>query len=231
MKFSQSLLSLTLAAGCFAPTMAAMAGGVGLGATRFIYAESASQSSLSVTNSNAQERYLIQAWVEDDRGHKSADFVVTPPLFASAPKSENTLRIMYTGKSLPQDRESLYWMNVKAIPAVNKDAIKDKNTLQLAILSRIKLFMRPEGLDMGEAEAAGQLRFHQAGGKLTIINPTPYYETLVNLTVGGRKLPNTMVPPDGQQSLILLAGSSGDVRFQTVNDYGAVTPQQSGQMQ
>ncbi|WP_369064291.1 fimbria/pilus periplasmic chaperone [Enterobacter sp. MALB-1] len=231
MKFSQSLISLTLAAGCLATTCVAMAGGVGLGATRVIYAESASQASLPVTNSDPHERYLIQAWVEDDQGHKSADFVVTPPLFASAPKSENTLRIMYTGKPLPQNRESLYWMNVKAIPAVNKDAIKDKNTLQLAILSRIKLFMRPDGLEMGEVEAASHLRFHQAGGKLTIINPTPYYETLVNLTAGGKKLPNTMVPPDGQQSLSLPAGSSGDVRFQTVNDYGAVTPPHSGQIQ
>jgi len=231
MNFRTSVFSALLAVAGMAISGVASAGGIGLGATRVIYAESASQASLPVTDSDPHERYLIQAWVEDDNGHKTRDFVVTPPLFASAPKSENTLRIMYTGKPLPQDRETVYWMSVKAIPAVNKDAIKDKNTLQLAILSRIKLFMRPDGLEMGEAEAAEHLRFQQGSGHLTITNPTPYYETLVNLSVGGKKLPNTMVPPKGQQSLNLPAGTSGEVRFQTVNDYGAMTLQQTGKAQ
>lgn len=228
MNFSQSVLVPVIAAVCLAASGVSFAGGIGLGATRVIYPESASQTSLPVTNSDPHERYLIQAWVEDDKGNKAGDFVVTPPLFASAPKSENTLRIMYTGKPLPQDRETVYWMNVKAIPAVNRDAVKDKNTLQLAILSRIKLFMRPDGLSMGEAEAADHLRFLLSGNRLTITNPTPYYETLVNLSVGGKKLDNSMVPPEGQVTLTLPAGVSGDIHFQTVNDYGALTPQQTG---
>ena len=231
MSFRTSVSKLMLVAAGIAVTGSSYAGGVGLGATRVVYAASASQASLPVSNSDPHERYLIQAWVEDESGHKTHDFVVTPPLFASAPKSENTLRIMYTGKPLPQDRETVYWISVKAIPAVNKDAIKDKNTLQLAILSRIKLFMRPDGLVMGEAEAADHLRFQQNGGHLIITNPTPYYETLVNLYVGGKKLPNTMVPPKALQSLNLPAGTAGEVRFQTVNDYGAVVPQQTGKTQ
>lgn len=37
-------------------------------------------------------------------------------------------------------------MNVKAIPSVDKSHIEGKNVLQLAILSRIKLFVRPANL-------------------------------------------------------------------------------------
>jgi fimbrial chaperone protein len=207
----------------------AYAGGVGLSATRVIYDESASQASLPITNSDTHEKYLIQAWVEDNTGKKSQDFVVTPPLFSSSPKSENTLRIMYLGKPLPKDREKVYWMNVKAIPAVNPDSIKDKNSLQLAILSRIKLFMRPEGLAMGELEAMKHLHFQQANGHLTLNNPTPYYQTLVNLSVGGKKLPNQMVDPEDSLNVPLPAGSTGEIRFQIVNDYGALSAQQSGQ--
>ena len=48
-------------------------------------------------------------------------FVITPPLFAMQGKKENTLRIIdATNNQLPQDRESLFWMNVKAIPDVYK---------------------------------------------------------------------------------------------------------------
>lgn len=230
MSFTKFVLALIVACGSLTATGVATAGGIGLGATRVIYPQSANQASLAVTNSDPHERYLIQAWVDDNNAHKTRDFIVTPPLFASSPKSENTLRIMYAGKMLPQDRETVYWLNVKAIPAVNKEAIKEKNTLQLAILSRIKLFMRPDGLKMGEAEAVNHLRFKQSGGRLEVINPTPYYETLVNLTVGGEKLPNVMVPPKDKLSLKLPSGASGVVRFQTVNDYGAITPQQTGKM-
>lgn len=222
-----ALAGLMLASSVFSSM--AYAGGVGLSATRIIYNESAAQASLPVTNSDTHERYLVQAWIEDGTGRKSPDFVVTPPLFASSPKSENTLRIVYLGKALPKDREVVYWMNVKAIPAVNPDSIKNKNTLQLAILSRIKLFMRPEGLDIGELEAMKHLRFQQSGGNLIVSNPTPYYQTLVNLSVGGKKLPNNMVEPKGSLNISLPTGAAGDVRFQIVNDYGALSPQQLGQ--
>lgn len=227
MNFRPHVLSgILLLSGFF--SCAASAGGVGLSATRIIYNESATQASLPVTNSDSHERYLIQAWVEDSSGKKSPDFVVTPPLFASAPKSENTLRIVYLGKPLPKDREVVYWMNVKAIPALNPEALKNKNTLQLAILSRIKLFMRPEGLEMGELEAMNHLRFQQSAGNLTISNPTPYYQTLVNLSVGGKKLPNSMVEPNGHLNVPLPAGATGVVSFQIVNDYGALSAQQTG---
>ncbi|WP_219558676.1 fimbria/pilus periplasmic chaperone, partial [Klebsiella michiganensis] len=45
----------------------------------------------------------------------------------------------------PQDRETLFWMNVKAIPSMDKSKLSD-NTLQLAIISRIKLYYRPAKL-------------------------------------------------------------------------------------
>lgn len=58
-------------------------------------------------------------------------------------KKENTLRIINaTNHQLPGDRESLFWVNVKAIPAMEKDQ-KNENTLQLAIISRIKCFIAP----------------------------------------------------------------------------------------
>lgn len=199
------------------------AGGVGLGATRIIYQESAQQASLPVTNSDSHERYLIQAWVTEQGGNKSPDFVITPPLFASTPKSENTLRIVYLGKALPADREKVYWINVKAIPAVDPASLKGKNTLQLAILSRIKLFMRPEGLGMEELDAINHLSFQQSEGYLKISNPTPYYQTLVNMSIAGNKLPNSMVEPASSLDVPLPKGDKGVLSFQTINDYGGIS--------
>ena len=119
------------------------AGGIALGATRVIYPADAKQTSLSISNSDTKERYLVNSWIENSAGAKEKSFVVTPPLFVSEPKSENTLRIIYAGEPLPKDRESLFWMNVKAIPSVNKNSLEGKNVLQLAILSRIKSAANP----------------------------------------------------------------------------------------
>lgn len=219
----RTLLGVALAAVTSLP-LTAQAGGVALGATRVIYPADAKQTSLAVTNSDKSQRFLIQSWVEDAGGKKTADFVVTPPLFVSKPKGENTLRIMYVGGGLPKDRETVYWLNSKAIPAVERGSIQGKNVLQIAILSRIKLFVRPAGLPSKPAEAPGQLRFQRQGNALNITNPSPYYVTLVNVNIGAHKLPNTMVSPKGSAAIALPAGATGAVTYQTVNDYGANTP-------
>lgn len=218
-----TLLVAALAAATILPP-SAQAGGVALGATRVIYPADAKQASLAVTNSDKKQRFLIQSWVEDAGGKKTVDFVITPPLFVSKPKGENTLRIMYVGSELPKDRETVYWLNSKAIPAVERGEIQGKNVLQIAILSRIKLFVRPTGLPSKPADAPSQLRFQRQGNALSITNPSPYYVTLVNVSIGAHKLPNTMVSPMGSTTITLPAGSAGVVSYQTVNDYGANTP-------
>lgn len=203
-------------------------GGIGLGATRVIYPANAKQTSLAINNTSPRERYLVNAWVDNERGEKEKNFIITPPLFVSEAKSENTLRIIYVGPPLPTDRESVFWLNVKSIPSVDQDNLAGKNVLQLAILSRIKLFVRPENLSTQPEEGIKQLRFSFVGSELKITNPSPYYASLVNLKVGAKKLTNTMVPPMGSTQVKIPTGVSGAVSFQTVNDYGAVTAVQNG---
>lgn len=128
-----------------------------------------------------------------------------------------------TNHQLPGDRESLFWVNVKAIPAMEKDQ-KNENTLQLAIISRIKMFYRPTHLAMAPEEAPAMLRFRRSGSILTLINPTPYFITVTNMKAGNSNLPNTMVPPKGEVSVDIPHAVTGDISFQTINDYGALTP-------
>ncbi len=174
---------------------------VALGATRVIYPANQKQVLLPVTNNDPASVYLIQSWIENAGDQKDTQFVITPPLFSMQGKKENTLRIINaTNHQLPGDRESLFWVNVKAIPAMEKDQ-KNENTLQLAIISRIKMFYRPTNLAMAPEEAPAMLRFRRSGSKLTLINPTPYFITVTNMKAGNSNLPNTMVPPKGEVSV------------------------------
>ena len=52
----------------------------------------------------------------------------------------------------------------------------------------------------------------------------PFYVTLVNLQVGSQKLGNAMAAPRVNSQIPLPSGVQGKLKFQTVNDYGSVTP-------
>jgi fimbrial chaperone protein len=205
--------------------------GVSLGATRIIYPADAREVSLSVTNSNKNNQFLIQTWIDNRDEKKTTDFIVTPPLFVAKPESETTLRIMYVGDKLPKDRETLYWLSSKSIPSVDYEKVKDINVLQIAVLSRIKLFVRPEGLPISSIDAAKKLTFKQQGNKLVINNDSPYFITIVNLKIGTSELPAKMVPPKDQATLMLPSSAIGPLSYQTINDYGAKTPRVSAKLE
>lgn len=82
-------------------------------------------------------------------------------------------------------------MNVKAIPSMDKSKLTE-NTLQLAIISRIKLYYRPAKLALPPDQAAEKLRFRRSANSLTLINPTPYYLTVTELNAGTRVLENAL---------------------------------------
>ncbi|HCM63880.1 MAG TPA: molecular chaperone [Morganella sp. (in: Bacteria)] len=196
--------------------------GIALGATRVIYPLNAKQTSLSVINHSPKERFLINSWVENENG-KEKNFVITPPLFVMESNSENTLRIVNLADNLPKDRESIFWLNVKAIPSVDKDSLEGKNVLQLAILSRIKLFVRPDNLPIQTEDAAEKIKINQKGGAIYIDNPSPYYTTLVNIVLDGHPLDNVMVAPF---TIHRIQGKSGQkLTYQSINDYGGLRKQ------
>lgn len=200
--------------------------GVALGATRVVYPGGQKQVQLAITNNEEKSNFLIQSWIEDPEGKKDNRFVITPPLFSMQGKKENTLRIIdATNGALPQDRESLFWVNVKAIPSLDK-AKQDVNHLQFAIVSRIKLFYRPANLEVAPEQAPEKINFLREKDDLTLINPTPYYLTITDLKIGSKSLKGALVPPMGKATVKIPSDTVGaEVSYKVINDYGALTSQ------
>lgn len=197
-------------------------GGVSLGATRVIYPMDAKQISLQILNHGKKDRYLINSWVENRAEEKSKDFLITPPLFVVEPDSESTLRIISLGPQLPQDRESVYWVNVKAIPSIDKEALVDKNVLQIAVLSRIKLFVRPKGLTMSPEAALGKLVFTKKTDGIEVENQSPFHISFVEVYVDNKRMENVMAAPLSKTKIANISGTK--ISYQTVNDFGGLTP-------
>ncbi len=118
------------------------AGGIVVGGTRIIYEGNKKEAALGVKNNSTESPFLLQSWVDNGDGKTRGPFMVTPPLFRIEPLEDHELRIAKTG-SLPEDRESLFYLNIRAIPPSSPDAV---NTLKLVVKTRLKLFYRPQAL-------------------------------------------------------------------------------------
>lgn len=196
--------------------------GVVVGGTRVVYDASKREASISIKNPEKTTPYLIQSWVESDNSSevKKAPFVVTPPLFRLDAGQENLIRIISTNGQLPEDKESVFWLNVKSIPSSEKN---DKNQLQITVRTRIKIFYRPESIkNQKSSEAYKLLTFSKSGNGLVVHNPTPFYISFYSLKVNGKEIKNVgMVSP--RSTLPIPANNGNTVAYQTINDFGGIT--------
>ncbi|EPH6763375.1 fimbrial biogenesis chaperone [Cronobacter dublinensis] len=202
-------------------TATAAQAGVIVGGTRLVYPGDKKEASLTVSNTD-DINYLIQTSVDGNKGVK-APFLVTPPLFRLNARQENVLRIIYTGGNLPQDRESLYWLNVKSIPSTTQ--YQDINTLQIAIKTRIKLIYRPSTISGIPEDAAGTLKWRRSGNSLVVDNTSPYYMNFQSITINGKKLPKiSYAAPKSETQFDIPATISGNtVAWKIINDYGSIS--------
>lgn len=193
--------------------------GVIIGGTRVIFDGAKKEASIGLNNADATP-YLIQSWVDMPEVNASkAPFIVTPPLYRLDAGQQNIERILLSG-SLPQDKETLFWLNIKAIPSASTQA----NALQIAVKTRIKLIYRPTSLkNSTPEEQADKLTWSRSGNKLQVTNPSQYVINFNEISIGGKQLEEvSWVAPGGVAFFTLPAGvNSNQVMFKVINDYGS----------
>ncbi|MEN5285901.1 fimbria/pilus periplasmic chaperone [Stenotrophomonas lactitubi] len=201
--------------------------------TRVVYPAGESEVTLKLSN-EGDSPALVQVWT--DRGdpaltptEEGGPFLVTPPIARVDPEKGQTLRIAYTGEPLPQDRESVFWLNVLEIPPKQDAGGADTNALQFAFRSRIKLFFRPIKLLGQPFDAPSKVawRIADSGGlqNLEARNASAYHVTFTVINIGGSSVTNdgVMLAP-GEIRLLPLKdkAAAGTVRYEAINDYGGV---------
>ncbi|MGC4007553.1 MAG: fimbria/pilus periplasmic chaperone [Pseudomonas sp.] len=205
--------------------------------TRVVY--DASQREVTVKlNNDGQSPMLVQSWIDEGNVEATPDtsaapFVLTPPIARIDPNKGQALRIRFTGqKALPQNHESLFWLNVLEVPPSSAEG---QNRLKIAFRSRVKLFYRPAGLPGNPVAAAEHLQWHlqRSGAEwaLECHNDSPYYVTLgkVSVSGGGQSISPTldisssMLAP-GERKVMPLKGAlaaPGKVDYTSITDLGA----------
>jgi chaperone protein EcpD len=214
--------STLLAAGLFSASALAS---ITITGTRVVYPADAKEVSVKINNVG-KSPVLLQSWLDDGDPNAKPEtirvpFTLTPPINRVDPDKSQTLRIGYTGNSLPGDRESVFWLNVLEIPAKYKGPV-DANYLQVAFRTRIKLFYRPASLAGDANEAAKQLTWKSLGKELRAENGSPYYVSLVEISANGKKVEGEMIAPFSSRNFKLSAASGAQLKGEFVNDYGAI---------
>lgn len=202
---------------------------IALDRTRIIFNGAEKSVSLNVSNLNKELPYLAQGWIEDQSGQKiSAPLVVLPPVQRIEPGDKSQVKIQGIPDiaALPQDRESVFYFNLREIPPRSNR----QNVLQIALQTRIKLFYRPAAIYATQTDLTNpwqeKITLTRKGNNYEVNNPTAYYVTIVDALTGlqGKSLDGftpLMVAPKSQGTLNLSAAALGNVPVLTyINDYG-----------
>lgn len=197
---------------------------ISLDRTRVVFNGGDKSMTLNIANDNKQLPYLAQAWMEDTHQKKisTGPIVVTPPVQRLEPGAKSLLRLATTpdASKLPQDRESLFYFNLREIPPRSEKA----NVLQIALQTRVKLFYRPASIKAKpNAVWQDKLILTAESGGYRIENPTPYYVTVIGM--GGDekqaldgKFEPVMLEPKATQSV--KSATSATPYLAYINDYG-----------
>ncbi|OPW91205.1 molecular chaperone [Citrobacter sp. A316] len=202
-----------------------LAGGIVLERTRVIYDAGKKEAALPVANRSENLPYLLQSWVDNAQGTERGSFIITPPLFRLDANSDSSLRIIKSPKNIINDKESLFFINVRAIPAKKQSDDTNNNMLTLVFKTRIKLFYRPTNLVGKPYDAYKSLEYKYSNNELDIYNPSAYHIVFAGLALGKTDLTNKIdyIAPGEHKRLAVPAAAGKTVQWAAINDYGGAT--------
>ncbi|EPJ8536288.1 MULTISPECIES: molecular chaperone [Providencia] len=199
------------------------------------------EKSVSVSLRNVSTHaYLIQAnmqWLDERTGinilNKSEriPFTVTPPLHKLNGGEYYSWRIMFTGQTqnLPSDRESVFLVQLKAIPSTERQI---EQSLQFTVTRSLlfKVYYRPVELkEITLEQVAENLSFQREKNALVVKNNSPIYATFDNLSINGHTFSEEVlflsVPPFSEQRFYYDNLPSGSVSWAILDEYLLPTKQ------
>ncbi|MCW0330262.1 fimbrial biogenesis chaperone [Pantoea ananatis] len=218
-KFIVSLLLMLSATLCQASVV--------LNGTRIIIDGSKNEKTIQFTNAGDQPA-LIQIQAVHPDANSTPPFVALPQIFRIAPNAGQTVKVKVTEKNVPQDRESLFYLDYTELPSVKKGD-EDKNKLYLIIKNRVKVIVRPGDLDFSVDRVRQALSWRIQGHAILLKNASPFYANIRSfvLVKGNNALSwddAVTLAPFSEQRITLKGHSSLSgyaLNAILINDFGA----------
>ncbi len=199
--------------------------------TRVVFSSGSIAESLSLVNSE-KEPVVVQVWTDNGDPTVNPDkvhtpIVINPPVFKMKPAEIRNIRLLLVSAgSLPQDRESVFWLNIFQIPPNTEAQHKGDKRVVLPLKIRMKVFIRPEKVGELKESDAQKLQFSIRNGangkKLMIQNPTPWHLTISSLKSGNTELSGVMVEPFSRKLMEIPKDHTitNEIMYEVINDNG-----------
>ena len=207
--------------------------------TRIIYPEARRDVSFKVTNASKTTPSFVQMWLDDGDANSSPEdistpFSLTPPIARLKPEGSQVVRVVFTGDTLPADKESVFWFNMLEVPPKSKEETR----LSFAVRTRIKMFYRPKALKTDPIEWMDKVTWKvvkgEKGWMAEANNPSPYFMSMFSISLGTNGKYDViadggMVSPKDKASFPLTGTeklsqiTQKTLRIEYVNDYGGAT--------
>lgn len=122
---------------------------------------------------------------------------------------------------MPDDRESVFWLNIKNIPPSASN--KATNSLEIAVKTRIAVLATSKYPPYSR-RCCTESEMAPEGRNLIAENPNPIHISVMDVIVDGHDVPLNMIRPFETLTLPLPANSAGgQMTWRFINDYGAVS--------
>lgn len=213
-------------------------GTIQMNTTRVIFDEAENEQTVEVNNVG-KKTALVQVWLSQDEANdkiKDTGFIITQPVFKIKPEKSKVVRVIGTDeiKQLyPADRETMLWMNFLDVPPASESG---RNSLNIAVHTKIKFFYVPDAIEITRAEAAERLTWEIARiGKdnyLIAKNNSPIYVSLGRLALKNNlsvKLDSSTVAPFSETKYKIIGDISNKkmiIEYSYIDDLGAYIPKE-----
>ncbi|WP_230479594.1 fimbrial biogenesis chaperone [Izhakiella capsodis] len=173
------LLVLAMLAGSFS-AIASMT----ISGTRIIFPQAKKEVNIW-TNNNGTKPVSVRVWIDNDSQTTNLNdarisFIVIPSVYRLEVGKGQDVRLSYNGMALPQNKESVLWLNMSENPLPSTSS-PDKQQFALAFLTKVKIFYRRDALpESNSANERKKLEWQAVsdpvnGVGIKLNNTKPYY--------------------------------------------------------
>ncbi|MBJ9111997.1 fimbria/pilus periplasmic chaperone [Citrobacter sp. FDAARGOS_156] len=199
--------------------------GIVIYGTRIIYPAEKKEVLVQLMN-QGERSSLVQSWIDDGDTLLPPEkiqvpFLLTPPVVKVAGDSGQQLKIKKMPNTLPNDKESLFFLNVLDIPPNNPDSA-GKNVLKFAMQNRIKLFYRPKGISAVNKNTFHKLALTRSGNSYSIRNDAANWVTVTEVKANNVKINNEsiMLAPLSSANVALKNTNANQYKMTIIDDHG-----------
>lgn len=199
--------------------------GIVIYGTRVIYPAEKNEVLVQLMN-QGERSSLVQSWIDDGDSSLPPEkihvpFMLTPPVAKIAGNSGQQLKIKKMANMLPNNKESLFFLNVLDIPPNNPDNV-GKNVLKFAMQNRIKLFYRPKGISPVNMHTFQKLSMKRSDSIYSIKNDAANWITVTEVKANNVKINNEsiMLAPLSSADVTLKSANTNQYKMTIIDDHG-----------